>query len=84
MRERGLKYKPNLQNIAMLPVAPYAGAWIEIEYMHKRFSLLYVAPYAGAWIEITVATYKNVLSGVAPYAGAWIEIYYIQTTRKKS
>ena len=33
-------------------VAPYAGAWIEIEAVDLLRRLQYVAPYAGAWIEI--------------------------------
>ena len=34
-------------------VAPFAGAWIEIEDMEDIASDLYnVAPFAGAWIEI--------------------------------
>ena len=34
------------------PVAPYAGAWIEIVYNHTDSTHAIVAPYAGAWIEI--------------------------------
>ena len=35
-------------------VAPFAGAWIEIEYQNFRILTLCVAPFAGAWIEIMV------------------------------
>ena len=35
------------------PVAPYAGAWIEIVVFFCQFFLNLVAPYAGAWIEIS-------------------------------
>ena len=37
----------------MEAVAPYAGAWIEMERKGSLYIYLYVAPYAGAWIEIT-------------------------------
>ena len=34
------------------PVAPFAGAWIEIRpYIRKKIDTP-VAPFAGAWIEI--------------------------------
>ena len=38
-----------LYNIA---VAPFAGAWIEIETCHSNATAYVVAPFAGAWIEI--------------------------------
>ena len=33
-------------------VAPFAGAWIEIEEREKVDVVIDVAPFAGAWIEI--------------------------------
>ena len=33
-------------------VAPLAGAWIEIDKLHKFLSCFLVAPLAGAWIEM--------------------------------
>jgi hypothetical protein len=33
-------------------VAPYVGAWIEIDQRQQIPQLLAVAPYVGAWIEI--------------------------------
>ena len=33
-------------------VAPFAGAWIEINKLTEVNSALSVAPFAGAWIEI--------------------------------
>jgi hypothetical protein len=36
------------------PVAPYAGAWIEIKIVDMENEVdAEVAPYAGAWIEIS-------------------------------
>ena len=36
----------------MHQVAPFAGAWIEIENIDVEAALVEVAPFAGAWIEI--------------------------------
>ena len=36
----------------IIPVAPYAGAWIEINGRTAVANNDQVAPYAGAWIEI--------------------------------
>ena len=33
-------------------VAPFAGAWIEIQPMKGKSDADIVAPFAGAWIEI--------------------------------
>ena len=33
-------------------VAPYAGAWIEIDDLNRKEKRKIVAPYAGAWIEM--------------------------------
>ena len=58
----------------MLSVAPFAGAWIEI---NDSGALVYtekVAPFAGAWIEIYNDSLNGTAAAVAPFAGAWIEI----------
>ncbi len=34
-------------------VAPFAGAWIEINELTAEKRKEYVAPFAGAWIEIS-------------------------------
>ena len=54
-RERGLKYNQYLSVITVHNVAPFAGAWIEIDFLPKNIFELLVAPFAGAWIEITCA-----------------------------
>ena len=56
------------------PVAPLAGAWIEILIKIDESGYEEVAPLAGAWIEITLACFAILKSLVAPLAGAWIEI----------
>ena len=33
-------------------VAPYTGAWIEIEALEDLATVTAVAPYTGAWIEM--------------------------------
>ena len=53
-RERGLKSLPAVLADNILPVAPYAGAWIEIWISGGCVKSIGVAPYAGAWIEISI------------------------------
>ena len=36
----------------LINVAPYVGAWIEIEERERRSEKQFVAPYVGAWIEM--------------------------------
>ena len=35
-----------------MAVAPYMGAWIEMNLLTNKEALTGVAPYMGAWIEI--------------------------------
>ena len=59
----------------MKSVAPFAGAWIEINYVTDNLDYVKVAPFAGAWIEIKVNySQYSAMRIVAPFAGAWIEI----------
>ncbi len=51
-RERGLKYKLEQETIYLFPVAPFAGAWIEMLVSVNCIDPTDVAPFAGAWIEI--------------------------------
>ena len=44
-----------------LNVAPFAGAWIEIDTIARLFYKSQVAPFAGAWIEIFILGYKGYL-----------------------
>ena len=52
--ERGLKYDRAVKDIEEISVAPFAGAWIEINFFIFLTSVYFVAPFAGAWIEISV------------------------------
>ncbi len=74
-RERGLKFICiPVQPIGQL-VAPYTGAWIEIEFCTTLIAEDNVAPYTGAWIEMLLKDNGYLpLIEVAPYTGAWIEI----------
>ena len=54
--ERGLKFMLCLHYVYIFCVAPYWGAWIEINLDSGKKSCWWVAPYWGAWIEITEAT----------------------------
>ncbi|PGQ89927.1 hypothetical protein COA26_04660 [Bacillus cereus] len=55
-------------------VAPYIGAWIEIQTANGQGMALPVAPYIGAWIEMKNYSHCFQQHCVAPYIGAWIEI----------
>ena len=60
-RERGLK---SFYLDEVLPgdtVAPFAGAWIEIEVYTTPKPGLVVAPFAGAWIEIQYPWLKKIV-----------------------
>ena len=52
LRERGLKSAAVLPVLRPAPVAPLAGAWIEIDQVRLGNMTQKVAPLAGAWIEI--------------------------------
>ena len=60
--------------LVIFAVAPFAGAWIEIETCRAMYGRGDVAPFAGAWIEIHRIRGQTTLTLVAPFAGAWIEI----------
>ena len=51
-RERGLKSLSPCSFSDSYRVAPFAGAWIEIQPYLGRQKFGTVAPFAGAWIEI--------------------------------
>ena len=73
-RERGLKLHHFQLANRRVPVAPLAGAWIEISFLLERSNMEKVAPLAGAWIEIFLLFDLRYSARVAPLAGAWIEI----------
>ena len=52
-RERGLKSVNLLPSGHSIPVAPFAGAWIEMLRAGYSTDNVAVAPFAGAWIEIS-------------------------------
>ncbi len=66
--------KSTINRVRVSGVAPYAGAWIEINVPASASKSTAVAPYAGAWIEIEMLYAQAAIVSVAPYAGAWIEI----------
>ena len=51
-RGRGLKLKIRAPIQTYLPVAPHAGAWIEIQQSAFEQPPHLSPPHAGAWIEI--------------------------------
>ena len=56
-RERGLKYCMVADNKGFSLVAPFTGAWIEIELTDFKQKVQTVAPFTGAWIEILQKSY---------------------------
>ena len=62
------------RELHITPVAPLAGAWIEIGNLWKWIAKKIVAPLAGAWIEMRCQQQDYTGCRVAPLAGAWIEI----------
>ncbi len=66
------RYSVLLYSVA--PVAPLAGAWIEISEKVNTSEKNKVAPLAGAWIEIRLVAMIHTECSVAPLAGAWIEM----------
>ena len=61
-----------------VPVAPPAGAWIEMVLFLLILVSSVVAPHAGAWIEMVRSRQKETSGSVAPHAGAWIQITLLQ------
>ena len=57
-----------------IAVAPFVGAWIEIDKVDITAHEMYVAPFVGAWIEILQALRLSMEILVAPFVGAWIEM----------
>ena len=72
---RGLKCYQRRQSGHKAYVAPYTGAWIEIDGTIWTCHEKTVAPYTGAWIEISVFDTISFAPIVAPYTGAWIEMF---------
>ena len=78
-----MKFSLSIIRQRMIFVAPYAGAWIEMQRTAYLNCSRNVAPYAGAWIEIPILRYEQFALTVAPYAGAWIEISVREYKRAK-
>ena len=75
--ERGLKSISPAMSDNLPLVAPFVGAWIEINLSDTNFGQLKVAPFVGAWIEMLLEEHKEYIYKVAPFVGAWIEIHMI-------
>ena len=70
-----MKFQILLTQFHWTLVAPFAGAWIEIQLSARNDVHDLVAPFAGAWIEISILMNLEKSIRVAPFAGAWIEIH---------
>ena len=58
----------------LLAVAPFTGAWVEIERDAGAGSIVVVAPFTGAWVEMKNPATCSPSEQVAPFTGAWVEI----------
>ena len=84
-RVRGLKWWLSDQGSRLARVAPFTGAWIEINKSVSKYLFPQkVAPFTGAWIEM-ISLIKSARTGhVAPFTGAWIEIFLRDFTSEDS
>ena len=73
-----MKFFDSLLNYQIVWVAPFVGAWIEINAVKGISGMSAVAPFVGAWIEICEKGNDTSLDFVAPFVGAWIEIIEYQ------
>ena len=85
MRERGLKSVQRGGRLAVRPVAPHAGAWIEISRActgspGQGGSL----PMRERGLKFVIDVHHEQVAEVAPHAGAWIEISRWQTNERRS
>ena len=56
-------------------VAPYAGAWIEIDECFKMATTDASLPTRERGLKLSYFPTCGIWDAVAPYAGAWIEIF---------
>ena len=64
--------------MAILLVALFARAWIEITWNKKKERLFTVALFARAWIEMNMLIIYIINTHVALFARAWIEIMSLE------
>ena len=69
-----MKFYGGVGPLGQRGVAPFTGAWIEIDSGRDKSAVEQVAPFTGAWIEINGNWGLLVRFRVAPFTGAWIEI----------
>ena len=62
------------ERLLRIPIAPFAGAWIEMPTSCGSWVTKQIAPFAGAWIEIKSLSSSAGAVHIAPFAGAWIEM----------
>ena len=55
-------------------VAPFTGAWVEIQRLFEGWKPQSVAPFTGAWVEMLNGVCAIFILFVAPFTGAWVEI----------
>ena len=74
-RERGLKSSGQITIVTLCPVAPFAGAWIEIhDTRQPARSMFSSLPSRERGLKSKPERKRGLEKSVAPFAGAWIEI----------
>ncbi len=58
-------------------VAPYTGAWIEIQILLQLLGKQKVAPYTGAWIEIVNEREKPIIKMSHPTRVRGLKFQYV-------
>ena len=73
-RERGLKLRGCQLFGVSAQVAPFTGAWIEINLIDGRPDMAGSLPSRERGLKFTRIRWASFGPGVAPFTGAWIEI----------
>ena len=77
-RGRGLKSSCSHRLLKPTYVAPFTGAWIEIDINIAEEQEMKVAPFTGAWIEIWIERVNNFVSNRSlPSRGRGLKFYMI-------
>ena len=75
-RERGLKSTLPRPKWQTAQVAPFAGAWIEMQTVNRKPPSIVSLPSRERGLKSVLIPVILILCKVAPFAGAWIEIFF--------
>ena len=78
-----MKSDEHVEKLLTLKVAPFAGAWIEIERLVDINDIQEVAPFAGAWIEIQIPPLQAALNASLPSRERGLKLVSLRLLRLK-